>query len=60
MFHSCISGYDLKMQLTAPMSFGWGAVGIGSQMAGALMFMIYPSSNSQGTSFGQDRSTSIN
>ncbi|KAI9728470.1 MAG: hypothetical protein M1828_003872 [Chrysothrix sp. TS-e1954] len=41
------TGHDLKMQLSAPMSAGWGAVGIGGEMKGALMFMIYPSSNSK-------------
>ncbi|KAL7275457.1 hypothetical protein RUND412_001585 [Rhizina undulata] len=38
-------GNDLYIQLTAPSSSGWAAVGIGSQMMGALIFLMYPSSD---------------
>jgi hypothetical protein len=33
------------MQIKAPKSAGWGAVGIGDVMNGALMFIIYPSAD---------------
>ena len=36
------SSTDLLLQLTAPSSASWAAVGIGSQMRGALMFVLLP------------------
>ena len=38
------SSTDLYFQIAAPKSAGWGAVGIGDKMDGALMFIMYPSS----------------
>jgi len=35
---------DLLFQLSAPQSASWGAVGVGGKMDGALMFIMYPSS----------------
>lgn len=42
---------DLLFQVSAPKSAGWGAVGIGDKMDGALMFIIYPSTQDDGKSF---------
>lgn len=39
------SGNDLYVQISAETSHGWAATGIGSQMQGALMFVIYPAGN---------------
>ena len=39
---------DLFFQLSVPISAGWGAVGIGGGMSGALMFIIYPDSKGHG------------
>ena len=39
---------DIQMQMVVPQSAGWSAVGIGSQMQDALMFVIYPASNDKG------------
>lgn len=39
------SSSDLLMQISAPISFGWGAVGVGDKMGGSLMFILYPSSS---------------
>ena len=39
------SSTDLLFQISAPQSAGWGAVGIGEQMDGALMFIMYPSTH---------------
>lgn len=36
---------DLYMHMSAPTGNSWMAVGIGSQMAGSLIFVAYPSSN---------------
>ncbi|KAI4152427.1 MAG: hypothetical protein LQ340_002910 [Diploschistes diacapsis] len=36
---------DLFFQISAPTSAGWGAVGIGDQMAGAMMFILVPSAS---------------
>lgn len=36
------SSTDLYFTLSAPEKAGWGAVGIGGGMGGALMFLIYP------------------
>ncbi len=33
---------DLVFQLSAPQNAGWGAVGVGDQMAGAMMFILVP------------------
>jgi len=32
------------MQIAAPYSFGWAAVGTGNRMDGSKMFVIYPAS----------------
>lgn len=45
------SSTDLLFQLSAPKSAGWGAVGIGDKMDGALMFIMYPSTKDEGKSF---------
>lgn len=42
------SATDIQMQMEVPSSVGWGAVAVGAQMAGALFFVMYPSSNGQG------------
>ena len=34
---------DLLMQISAPESYGWAAVGTGNKMDNSLMFIIYPS-----------------
>ena len=39
------SSTDLLFQISAPQSAGWGAVGIGDKMDGALMFIMYPSTH---------------
>ena len=39
---------DVRMEAWAPLSAGWGAVGLGTAMENALMFVLYPSSNNQG------------
>ena len=39
---------DLLFQVSAPRQAGWGAVGTGYQMDGSLMFIIYPSGQSNG------------
>src|SRR5437588_1944631 len=36
------SGDDLYVQISSDTSHGWAATGIGSQMKGALMFVICP------------------
>ena len=41
------SAVDIQMQVAAPSSAAWSAVGVGSQMSDALMFVMYPSSNGQ-------------
>ena len=33
---------DLLFQIQAPTSAGWGAVGVGDQMARAMMFILLP------------------
>lgn len=48
---------DLLFQVSAPKSAGWGAVGIGDKMDGALMFIIYPSTQDDGVTISV-RSTS--
>lgn len=37
------NGTEVMIQLTAPASFGWAAVGTGAHMEGSIMFIIYPS-----------------
>ena len=44
------SSTDLYFQIAAPKSAGWGAIGIGDKMDGALMFIMYPSSENNGMS----------
>lgn len=34
---------DFRMQISAPVSYGWAAVGTGYKMDKSLMFVIYPS-----------------
>ena len=41
---------DLLFQISASKAAGWGAVGIGGGMTGALMFIIYPSTQENGES----------
>lgn len=36
---------DIYVQISAPSTSGWAAVGIGRQMRGALMFIVYPDGN---------------
>lgn len=48
---------DLLFQVSAPKSAGWGAVGIGDKMDGALMFIMYPSTQGNGVTLSV-RSTS--
>jgi len=42
------SSNDLYTTLSVPYKYAWGAVGIGSQMAGSIMFVIYPSTDNTG------------
>ncbi|KAI1617989.1 hypothetical protein EDD37DRAFT_250963 [Exophiala viscosa] len=37
---------ELLFQLTVPSSAGWGAIGTGDKMDGSLMFILYPSTDS--------------
>jgi hypothetical protein len=39
---------DLLFQISAPQNAGWAAVGTGDRMDRSLMFIIYPSSQSNG------------
>lgn len=39
------SSTELLFEISAPQSAGWGAVGIGDKMDGALMFIMYPSTH---------------
>ncbi|KAB8343277.1 hypothetical protein FH972_022864 [Carpinus fangiana] len=39
------SNTDLRMRLAAPTTPGWGAIAIGSEMAGSLFFVLYPSTD---------------
>ena len=39
---------DLLFQISAPEHAGWAAVGTGDRMDGSLMFIIYPSGQSNG------------
>ena len=39
------NGTAILLQLTAPASYGWAALGTGSMMDASLMFIIYPSSS---------------
>lgn len=39
------SEVDLYLSMSAPEQAGWASIGVGSGMAGALMFVIYPSTN---------------
>ncbi|KAF8246272.1 CBD9-like protein [Wilcoxina mikolae CBS 423.85] len=39
------SGSDTYFRVQGPVSAGWSAVGIGSGMAGALIFVVYPSAS---------------
>lgn len=39
---------DLYTTLTVPQRYGWGSVGLGQQMAGSTMFIIYPSADNVG------------
>ena len=41
------SATDVHLQAWGPMSAGWNAIGMGSQMQNALMFVMYPSGNEQ-------------
>lgn len=43
------SSLDLSIALSAPASHGWGAIGVGSQMKGALMFILLPDSHNGST-----------
>lgn len=36
---------QVLMQITAPVSYGWAALGTGTMMADSTMFVIYPSAN---------------
>jgi hypothetical protein len=36
---------DIFVQIQAQKSLGWAAVGIGNQMAGALIFLTFPSAD---------------
>jgi len=37
------SEVDLYLSMLVPEQAGWASIGVGSGMAGALMFVIYPS-----------------
>jgi len=39
---------ELLFQLSVPASAGWGAIGTGDKMDGSLMFILYPSTDSEG------------
>jgi hypothetical protein len=39
---------DIWFSMAAPARFGWFAVGIGSQMAGSLMFVAYGNGSATG------------
>lgn len=39
------NGTEVIIQLSAPTSYGWAAVGTGSHMDGSVMFFIYPSNS---------------
>ncbi len=39
---------ELLFQLSVPSSAGWGAIGTGDKMDGSLMFILYPSTDSDG------------
>ena len=43
------SSLDLEIALSVPASYGWGAIGFGSQMKGALMFILMPDSQNGST-----------
>lgn len=60
------SSANLLFQLSAPQAAGWGAVGSGTRMDGALMFVIYASGKDDGvtvsvrTTHGHDTPKAIN
>ncbi|KAK5311414.1 hypothetical protein LTR93_011731 [Exophiala xenobiotica] len=39
---------ELLFQLSVPSIAGWGAIGTGAEMDGSLMFILYPSTDSDG------------
>lgn len=41
---------DLFFRVSAPTAYDWVAVGIGAQMKGAMMLIMYPTANGSGTS----------
>jgi Cytochrome domain of cellobiose dehydrogenase len=45
---------DLYFQLSAPISYQWVGLGIGEQMAGATVFIIYQDGNGNVTISGRD------
>ncbi|OAL26718.1 hypothetical protein AYO22_04071 [Fonsecaea multimorphosa] len=40
-----VNAGEFSMQISAPVSYGWAAVGTGNHMHDALMFIIYPSAD---------------
>lgn len=54
---------DLHMRIRFPQKYGWGSVAIGGQMAGATMFVVYPSKDGKSATFsvrtatGEDQPT---
>ena len=50
------NGTSLFLQLSAPASFQWAAVGSGDKMDGSLMFLIYRSDDKDGKLIGHFRS----
>ncbi|BFZ65026.1 hypothetical protein YB2330_006189 [Saitoella coloradoensis] len=46
--NSTTNAADLYFQISAQKSQGWGAMGIGDGMKGALMFILYPDGTDQG------------
>ena len=41
-------GVDFVVQISAPVSYGWAAVGTGRRMKNSLMLIIYPSERDDG------------
>ena len=39
---------DFFLQISAPVSYGWAAVGTGRRMKNSLMFIVYPSGQDDG------------
>jgi hypothetical protein len=48
---------DLFFKLSAPGNYDWISVGFGTQMAGAVMFVAYPTKNGTGTRHAPRRRT---